>query len=110
MTLPEGTYHRFTCDETDSIHAMRLSSGPPAGRPSTASPPILRTIPQGNSMYASTARPRDSTTTRGKPSAEPTSDIVPLMYPNISLFSTNSSFHSDSAGIYALAYLYTHII
>jgi hypothetical protein len=25
MTLPEGCYHRFTCDETDFIQAMRLS-------------------------------------------------------------------------------------
>lgn len=24
MTLPEGIYHRFTCDETRLIHAMRL--------------------------------------------------------------------------------------
>ena len=24
MTLPEGIYHRFTCDKADHIHAMRL--------------------------------------------------------------------------------------
>ena len=29
MTLPEGVYHRFTVDETDTIHAMRLFVGQP---------------------------------------------------------------------------------
>ena len=29
MTLPEGIYHRFTCDESDYIHAMRLFIGQP---------------------------------------------------------------------------------
>eukprot|EP00586_Coscinodiscus_wailesii_P020758 CAMPEP_0172516780 /NCGR_PEP_ID=MMETSP1066-20121228/279053_1 /TAXON_ID=671091 /ORGANISM="Coscinodiscus wailesii, Strain CCMP2513" /LENGTH=181 /DNA_ID=CAMNT_0013298407 /DNA_START=45 /DNA_END=587 /DNA_ORIENTATION=- len=29
MTLPEGIYHRFTVDEQDSIHAMRLFIGQP---------------------------------------------------------------------------------
>jgi len=33
MTLPEGIYHRFTCDETDSIHAMRLFIGTPCWTP-----------------------------------------------------------------------------
>ena len=29
MTLPEGIYHRFTCDEKKIIHAMRLFIGQP---------------------------------------------------------------------------------
>ena len=29
MTLPEGIYHRFTCDSTDYIKAMRLFIGQP---------------------------------------------------------------------------------
>merc|ERR1711935_1073300 len=33
MTLPEGIYHRFTCDETDSIHAMRMFIGVPRWTP-----------------------------------------------------------------------------
>jgi len=33
MTLPEGCYHRFTCDETDSIQAMRLFIGQPVWTP-----------------------------------------------------------------------------
>mmetsp|Transcript_5648 Transcript_5648/g.6146 ORF Transcript_5648/g.6146 Transcript_5648/m.6146 type:complete len:247 (-) Transcript_5648:185-925(-) len=33
MTLPEGIYHRFTVDETDSIHAMRLFVGQPVWTP-----------------------------------------------------------------------------
>jgi len=33
MTLPEGIYHRFTVDETDSIHAMRLFIGQPVWTP-----------------------------------------------------------------------------
>ncbi|KAL7524269.1 hypothetical protein ACHAXR_000500, partial [Thalassiosira sp. AJA248-18] len=33
MTLPEGIYHRFTVDEADSIHAMRLFIGVPVWTP-----------------------------------------------------------------------------
>eukprot|EP00535_Pseudo-nitzschia_heimii_P013109 CAMPEP_0197197836 /NCGR_PEP_ID=MMETSP1423-20130617/33067_1 /TAXON_ID=476441 /ORGANISM="Pseudo-nitzschia heimii, Strain UNC1101" /LENGTH=264 /DNA_ID=CAMNT_0042651661 /DNA_START=557 /DNA_END=1351 /DNA_ORIENTATION=- len=33
MTLPEGIYHRFTCDETDYIHAMRMFVGVPCWTP-----------------------------------------------------------------------------
>ncbi|KAL3944363.1 MAG: hypothetical protein SGBAC_001567 [Bacillariaceae sp.] len=33
MTLPEGIYHRFTCDETDFIKAMRLFKGQPVWTP-----------------------------------------------------------------------------
>ena len=33
MTLPEGIYHRFTVDEADSIHAMRLFIGQPVWTP-----------------------------------------------------------------------------
>jgi len=33
MTLPEGIYHRFTCDETDYIHAMRMFIGVPCWTP-----------------------------------------------------------------------------
>merc|ERR1719473_12814 len=33
MTLPEGIYHRFTVDETDFIHAMRLFKGQPVWTP-----------------------------------------------------------------------------
>jgi 1,2-dihydroxy-3-keto-5-methylthiopentene dioxygenase len=33
MTLPEGIYHRFTCDEKDHIHAMRLFIGQPIWTP-----------------------------------------------------------------------------
>ncbi len=33
MTLPEGIYHRFTVDETDMIHAMRLFVGQPVWTP-----------------------------------------------------------------------------
>jgi len=33
MTLPEGIYHRFTCDEDDSIHAMRMFIGVPCWTP-----------------------------------------------------------------------------
>merc|ERR1711865_987528 len=33
MTLPEGIYHRFTCDEGDSIHAMRMFIGVPCWTP-----------------------------------------------------------------------------
>jgi len=33
MTLPEGIYHRFTCDENDIIHAMRLFKGHPVWTP-----------------------------------------------------------------------------
>lgn len=33
MTLPEGIYHRFTCDETDFIHAMRMFVGVPCWTP-----------------------------------------------------------------------------
>jgi 1,2-dihydroxy-3-keto-5-methylthiopentene dioxygenase len=33
MTLPEGIYHRFTVDEADMIHAMRLFIGQPVWTP-----------------------------------------------------------------------------
>jgi len=33
MTLPEGCYHRFTVDEKDIIHAMRLFVGQPVWTP-----------------------------------------------------------------------------
>merc|ERR1739848_763166 len=33
MTLPEGIYHRFTVDEKDIIHAMRLFIGVPVWTP-----------------------------------------------------------------------------
>ena len=33
MTLPEGIYHRFTVDEADRIHAMRLFIGQPVWTP-----------------------------------------------------------------------------
>jgi 1,2-dihydroxy-3-keto-5-methylthiopentene dioxygenase len=33
MTLPEGIYHRFTCDEKDFIKAMRLFKGAPIWTP-----------------------------------------------------------------------------
>lgn len=33
MTLPEGCYHRFTCDSTDFIQAMRLFIGQPVWTP-----------------------------------------------------------------------------
>jgi 1,2-dihydroxy-3-keto-5-methylthiopentene dioxygenase len=33
MTLPEGIYHRFTCDEGRLAHAMRLFVGQPVWTP-----------------------------------------------------------------------------
>jgi len=33
MTLPEGIYHRFTCDEGNLIHAMRMFVGVPCWTP-----------------------------------------------------------------------------
>lgn len=33
MTLPEGIYHRFTCDQGRLCHAMRLFKGQPVWTP-----------------------------------------------------------------------------
>jgi 1,2-dihydroxy-3-keto-5-methylthiopentene dioxygenase len=33
ITLPEGIYHRFTCDENRIIHVMRLFVGEPIWTP-----------------------------------------------------------------------------
>jgi len=33
MTLPEGIYHRYTCDEMEYIHRMRMSIGVPCWNP-----------------------------------------------------------------------------